>query len=540
MRIIAAINVNLDESPIGTRSRLREPMRGTPILRRTLERVCRIRGVETVHVLVPPAQADETRAILDGLSARVETHDAPAPPYQDLVRTGRSWGLDGWRGGIGALCVFDEDFNAPLLQGLMAKTRADAVVSLPAAAPLLDPALITRMIEHFQSNIELSRMTLMQAPPGLNAFIAARDVVDQLLPVGMPPGAMLVYQPDSPAPDLTGREACYRPDAAIVRAAGRLLCDTTRSTDRVMRLFEAGGSNWDAVQICRWLADQESRHVYESPEEIEIELTTEDQFDQRDLFHPRGDVVPSREPVDMATIERIAESITDADDTRIVLGGFGEPTLHPRFSEICRRLRATNPGSLCVRTNGIAVPGSAEASLFESPVDVVEVMIDAANASTYQRVHSLDAYAKVMATIDRWSAMRTERQSVRPMIVPSFVKAFETLNDLEPFVDHWQKRLGAYVVRGASHFAGQRPARAVTSMSPPRRNACRRTFSRMMVLSDGTVTTCDQDYHAKQALGNLRDASILELWNHKRLDAIRNLRHADCALCSTCDEWHRP
>lgn len=540
MRLIAAVNVNLDDSPLGTRSRLRESLDGTTILRRTIERVRRVRGIESVYVLVPPTQADEVRSLVAALDVQVETHDAPPPPYRDLVRTGRFWNLDGWRGGPGSLCAFDEDFNAALLQGLAAKTRADAVVSIPAAAPLLDADLVSNMIDHFQANIELSRMTIVQAPPGLHAFVLARDVIDQLLPIGMPPGAMLVYQPNSPAPDLTGREACYRPDASIVRAAGRLLCDTQRSCDRVRRLLDEGAEHWSAETICRWLTDNERRHVCATPEEIEIELTTDDQFDHSNRHHPRGDAVPPRGPIDMSMIDRIADAIAGTDDTRVVLGGFGEPTLHPHFRDICRRLRDAGAAAICIRTNAIAAPGDAEAAMFETPVDIVEVIVDAANVETYRRVHGIDAFDKVTATIDRWCAMRTERQSVRPMIVPSLVKSTETLNDLEPFVDHFQRKLGAYVVRGSSHYAGQRSRLAVTSMSPPQRDACHRVFSRMMVLANGAVTTCDQDYAARQTLGNIGDTALAALWRHERLAALRRCDNEAGPLCPQCDEWHRP
>lgn len=540
MRTIAAINVDLDDSPLGTPSRLRDPLNGIPILRRTVERAVRIRGLEGVHLLVTPQQADEVRSIIKGLKARVETHDAPPPPYRDLVRAGRYWGLDGWRGGVGSLCVFDEDFNAALLQGLAAKTRAEAVLSVPAAAPLLDPGLLSKMAEHFQANLELSRTTFMQAPPGLNAIFLARDVIDQLVPIGMPAGALLVYQPNSPAPDLTGREACYRPDAAIVRASGRLLCDTTRSMKRVQRILDAGGENWDARTIARWLADDNRRHLDDRPSEIEIELTTEDQFDEGNLFHPRGTSIPRCNPIDMAAIDRIADAIASTDDTRIVLGGFGEPTLHPEFGAICKRLRDAGAAAICVRTNAIALSGQSENAIFDTPIDVVEVTLDAANADTYRRVQGIDAFDKAIAAIDRWSAMRAERQSARPLIVPSLVKAHETLDDLEPFVDHWQRRLGTYVVRGASHYAGQQPDRAVTSMSPPRRQPCRRVMSRMMILADGTVTTCDQDNAAKQKVGRITDASMTDLWRSDLLNAIRIGRHESCSLCPRCDEWHRP
>ncbi|MCB9854471.1 MAG: SPASM domain-containing protein [Phycisphaerales bacterium] len=540
MRVIAAINVNLDESPIGTRSRLREPLNGRPVLRHTIERASRIRGIDGVHALVPLSEADEVRSILMGVKVSIETHDAPTTPHCDLVRAGRFWGLDGWRGGVGSLCVFDEDFNAALLQGLAAKAHADAVLSIPAAAPLLDSELISQMVDHFQQNAETSRMTIMQAPPGLNGIVLARDVIDQLLPVGMPPGAMLVYQPGSPAPDLTGREACYRPDTAVVRGAGRLLFDTSKSIARIRRVLAAGGEHWNAAAICRWLAESDRRHVHALPDEIEIELTTEDQFDAQDLFHPRGRAVPQRGPIDVSAIDQIAESISNTDDTRIVLGGFGEPTLHPKFPEICRRLRQAGTGSICLRTNGVSIPGAAENAIFETPIDVVEVTLDAANAETYRRVHGIDAFAKATATIDRWCNMRNERQSVRPLLVPSLTKSFETLDDMEPFVDHWLRRLGAYVIRGASHFANQRPDLAVTSMSPPRREPCRRMFSRMMILADGSVTTCDQDFAAKQKIGTLGDASISDLWNHPQVNAIRNSQIGECALCPNCEEWHRP
>ncbi|HPF37647.1 MAG TPA: SPASM domain-containing protein [Phycisphaerae bacterium] len=540
MNIIAAVNVNLDESPMGLSSRLREPLENRPVLRRTIERALRVEGASGVHVLTPPSQVEEVRAILDGLDVRIETHNAPAPPYQALVRAGRFWGLDGWRGGVGSLCVFDEDFNAPLLQGLVAKTRADAVMSIPGAAPLLDADLLSSMIAHFRANIDMARMTIMQAPPGLNAIIVARDIIEQLVGVGMPPGAMLVYQPDAPAPDLTGREACYRPDAAIVRASGRLLCDTSRSVERVRRIMAAGGDTWNAATICRWLSDVDQQHLVNTPDDIEIELTTEDQFGAGDLFNPRGDAVPTRGPIRLTAIERIAESIAGVDDVRIVLAGFGEPTLHPEFPGICRALREAGAGAICVRTNGVALTGAAEAALFDTPVDVVEVMIDAVSAETYQRVHGLNAYDKVIANLNRWAALRMERASVRPLLVPSFVKSHDTLAELEPFVDTWQRQLGAYAVRGASHYAGQRPDRAVTSMSPPRRDACRRLFSRIVVLADGTVTTCDQDYSARQAIGSILDHSLESLWRGEALTAVRANDPGRCALCPKCDEWHRP
>jgi len=126
------------------------------------------------------------------------------------------------------------------------------------------------------------------------------------------------------------------------------------------------------------------------------------------------------------------------------------------------------------------------------------------------------------------------------MIVPSMIKANETLDDLETFVDHWQNRLGMVQVTGYSHHAGQLPRRAVTETAPPDRAPCRRVFSRMIVLADGRVTTCDQDFAGTQTLGLLTDTPISDIWRSDRLETIRSRICGDAPLCAPCTEWHRP
>ncbi len=540
MKLIATIAVDLETSPIGTRSRLADDLFGQPVLRRTIERALAMETCADVCVLCPSNQAESIHALLDGLPVKLETHAAGPAPYRTLVRAGRMWGLNGWRGGIGSLCVFDEDIHITLVHAMVEKHGADAILSIPAAAPLLDPRLLDAMARHFEENLTLAKMTVVQAPPGLGAVVIDRGVLSEIAKTGQPPGAVLVYQPNHPLPDLTGKEACYRPSAEIVQAAGRLLVDTRRSSDRVRRLFDAGGESWDALKIARWLTTSEANRVADIPEEIEIELTTDDPLGEGALLRPRGAAVGQRGPIDLEIIRRIAEWIANDDDVRIVLAGFGEPTAHPRFGDICRILRDGGAAAIAVRTGASRTDARIDAALFETPVDLVEVTLDAASVETYLRVHGTDVYQAVCDQVERWLARRSEQQQVLPMIVPSMIKANETLDDLETFVDHWQNRLGMVQVTGYSHHAGQLPRRAVTETAPPDRAPCRRVFSRMIVLADGRVTTCDQDFAGTQTLGLLTDTPISDIWRSDRLETIRSRICGDAPLCAPCTEWHRP
>jgi hypothetical protein len=562
MKCIATINVDLEHSPLGTRSRLAEDLLGEPVLRRTVTRVLAASRLARVFVLAPQAQAARVAELLAGLTVSIVPHDGNLPPHAALVRAGRVWGLDGWRGGIGGLCAFDEDINVPLAAAVAAKADAEAVASIPAAAAVIDPAMIDAMVDHFETSSGAFRLAIVQAPPGLGLAVFARALLEELAPSGQPPGALLTYQPSHPGPDITGKPACYRPPAEVVEARGRLLCDTQRSLVRVRDLLADGGGDWDARRVAQCLASREFAHVDAVPEEIEIELTTEEPFssgssshdtgrararaatgDSRSvgsLLHPRGEAVGRRGPISMEAIRSVAAAIAEYDDVRIVLGGFGEPCCHPRFAEICRVLRDSTAAAVAVRTAGELGDSAVEKALFETPVDVVEVTLDAATRETYRQIHGVDRFDEVAARLESWLARRISGKQVRPVIVPSFVKAKENLHEMEQFFDRWQQRLGSVLVTGYSHCAGQRPRRAVTSMAPPQRGPCRRVFKRLSILADGRVTTCDQDFAGKQTFGSLADAPLGELWHSACLAAIRSGDHARHPLCPACDEWHRP
>ncbi|HVP10913.1 MAG TPA: hypothetical protein VMV94_06940, partial [Phycisphaerae bacterium] len=322
MKCIAAINVDLARSPLGTRCRLGDELLGEPVLRRTVRRVLRARRLDSVHVLVHADQSAQVARLLDGLAVKLEPHSAAPAPHEALTRAGRLWGLDGWRGGIGGLCVFDEDFHPALVSALAARVSADAVATIPAAAAVIDPAMIDAMVDHYEESSGAFRMVIVQAPPGLGLAVFGRTLLDELAPAGRPPGVLLTYQPDHPGPDVTGKQCCYRPPAEVIEARGRLLCDTQRGFERVADLLRAGGDAWDAARIARWLAERDRARVEPVPEEIEIELTTEDPLSGGSLLRPRGVEVGSRGPIDLAVIRAVAAAIEPYDDVRIVLGGF--------------------------------------------------------------------------------------------------------------------------------------------------------------------------------------------------------------------------
>jgi len=66
-------------------------------------------------------------------------------------------------------------------------------------------------------------------------------------------------------------------------------------------------------------------------------------------------------------------------------------------------------------------------------------------------------------------------------------------------------------------------------------------FSSLVILQDGTVTMCGADWDAHAPLGNVRTASLADIWDGAEL-ARRRRAHLDgdygaVAVCGGCDDW---
>lgn len=605
MNVIAAIEVELEVTPLGTRSRLHEPVCGVPMLRRTAERIAQARHVSGVHVLCPEAQVSACRDLLHGTTAVVHPHTAGPPPWRGLVRASRKWALDGLRGGIGGTTAFDEYTDARLLAALIQETPCDAVLSIPPAAPFIDPALADRMVEHLQAVRDEARIVFMQTPPGVTGVLLESTLIAELHRSGTPIAWLFSYKPDAPQKDLALLSCCAEAPVELRHAAGRLIGDTDRAITAIHDLANELAEP-DAASIGRWLQSRNFR-AGSLPREIEVELTTDDPLPSS-LLRPRGQRVPVRGPLSVELASRVAESVIVDDTGLVVLGGFGDPLRHTQFRDVLAACRPTESTGgvhgLAVRTAGLDLTEAVAEQLVEYGVDVVEFMLDAWTAETYGRVHGIggdttaggsvsqaasgatgglsaganscesfavrprrsrsgaqdhtpnsDAHAarsaltegglaRVLAAIDCLTRTKERMRSPRPIVLPSFCKARPNVHEMDEFFDGWSRRVGAAMIHSATHRAGQQGNLGVISMAPPRRTPCSRLWNRCIVLADGSVTTCDQDFAGRMIVGHIGKQSLSEIWNGAGMNAIRAAHQqgdlGTTALCVSCDEWHRP
>jgi len=554
MKIIAAIQADLEVTPLGTRSRLGAEIAGAPILQQTVRRIERVERIEATYVLCPEGQVAGCRALVAGTSAVVVPFTAQTPPWLMLVQAARKWSLDGWRGGVGGSTSFDEYTDCRLLRGLLDAHPAEAVLSVPAAAPLFSPQLTEGMIELLERTADDSRMVFSQAPPGLTGLLMQGDLVRELAAQNIPIGWVFTFKPDAPQKDLIFLPCCYELPPDLRYASGRLVADTERSIRRIADLVASDVSE-DPAAIGRWLQHRHATYVSPRPNEVEIELTTLDPYPDA-LLRPRGARIPARGPLPVDVVDRVVTELREDDDALVVLGGFGDPLRHPQFADVLATIRRVAAGAprpcplgVCVRTTGVDLTDDVIDQLIEHRVDVLQVSLDAWSPELYGTLQSPSDPTKadletVRAKLDRLTERRQERRTVCPLLVPDFVKARENIHEMDAFYDGWVRRNGAVSITGLAHYAGQCDDRSVIRMTPPTRCACRRLNQRCVVLADGSVTACDQDFRGAYAIGDLADSSLDQVWQGAAAQQLRR-EHGQGAfdhvpLCAACDEWHRP
>jgi hypothetical protein len=548
MRIAAAVFADFERTFLGAPSVLRLELAGRSVMEHTLRRLLRIDGLDACALVVRPRDEAAAREALRSIGAAgavelLAIDDAPRFRHE-LILAARKWNLDGWRGTPLGTTWFDEFVEPSAAAKVLNHYGYEAVFCVDGQQAALDTAIATNMVAYAREHEADAGFVFTQAPPGLAGLVLGRECVRELVENRWPFGLLLSYRPERPIGDPITRPVCLQIDGAVAQTACRFLPDTQRSRRRLADALAELGPDCGAAALCAWVQRVEGDGAAPVlPLEVELELTTDDPLPETTL-RPRGGRVPRRALDDLDAVSRLARELAGQDDALVCLGGHGDPLAHPGFADVVQRVRAAGVCGISVATPLVRLPDAAFEALFEQRVDSVEVLLDAATAETYRRLHGRDEFAAVIANVERLLASRRDRQRPRPLVLCSLMRCAGNADELEAFYDHWTCAASGAVLRGYNEYCGGLPADALTALEPPVRGPCRRLDRRLILLADGTVPYCSQDVTGTTRLGDWRRQPLADIWDGEPLRALRadhaSLSLARHALCPLCREWFRP
>lgn len=481
-RVRACIAVDFERGGLWTPRDLSEKIAGRTVLAATVERL--LRSIELDGVAVLTSDVERARALLGSCAAdpRVElvpTAESPRRHRGASVGAARLWSRSCWRGGVGGMSVFDEAF-APHAMSTYAGERAlDALVVVGADWCLVDPLLVDEMVRRYRrggaDGGAGQKFLFVQAAPGLGACLLDRSVVDDVARSASKAGplsslgALLGYLPMAAQPDPIGKPACVSAGAAARDLGVRCIPD---SPERLRMIAEALGPGVHTVgageiasRIGEWTASAGRRCI----ETISIDMT--------DSRGGRVDIE--------GVLAWVGAACAGRPDVAVTLRG--DPASHPRWEELCRRVRERGSAGVHVRTwlRG----GSEEAQrLRAAGVDVVSADVLTTDERAYEHLTGVDAHRSVIEGV---MTLLRERGSgpeglVDLWVVPRMTRRDHEYERLEAFYDSWLTLAGAAVIDPLpAAIEGER----IAPLPVPVSARDRRERTEVVVRTDGSAWT---------------------------------------------------
>jgi MoaA/NifB/PqqE/SkfB family radical SAM enzyme len=283
-----------------------------------------------------------------------------------------------------------------------------------------------------------------------------------------------------------------------------------------------------------------AEEVDDLPREVTLEINTD--RGTNPIYWPGRHLDVKRDPMSIKTANRVFAELAASDDVRVTLGGVGDPLLAPDLFDIITAAADLGIASLHVETDLLA-PVDVIKRLAAAPVDVVSVHVPAFTAQVYASVMGVDSYVRALDGVRVFLLERQRLGRGTPLLVPTFTKCAANLAEMEQWYDQWIRAMGTAVITGASTCGAQIPDVSVADMSPPRRRPCARLSSRMTILSDGRIVSCEQDVTGRQTLGEVGRTPLSDVWR-QRFGGLREEHRAgkylSLPVCGPCTEWHRP
>lgn len=250
--------------------------------------------------------------------------------------------------------------------------------------------------------------------------------------------------------------------------------------------------------------------------------------------------------MNMHLFEKVIDDAADLGIELVNLQFYGEPFIDKQFFD---RVKYAKEKNLTIKfsTNASLLTQSRAKLLIKYGVDEINLALDGFTKETYEEIRAGLSFERVLSNITRLIELKKEMESDVPFLRLNYVNLSENQHEARVFYSYWKDRVDEVIVGYVRNWAGQKEVRGRDSPhlgSLPEKNPCDSLWNEMVVLYDGRVALCCDDYDGKVIMGDLSKQTILEVWCGKQFRAYREAHLKDerqtmllCAQCRKYSVW---
>jgi radical SAM protein with 4Fe4S-binding SPASM domain len=228
--------------------------------------------------------------------------------------------------------------------------------------------------------------------------------------------------------------------------------------------------------------------------------------------------------MDLGLYQKVMDEVaTYAEPVRsreIELFHFGESLLHPEIQGMVGY--ASDHGlKITLSVNGPQLnPGLAQGILEKAPYKII-VSLDGNDQETYQAARGKNAdFAKALSNIETLISLR-ERMRSGTLISVRMIEMNINHEQVQAFQKRWEGKNIEVEIRQFFPW-GEKEMVALGKVEKyPPFMPCPFPWQYLVVQWNGDVVACCRDYNAVNTMGNVKDATLKEIWNSSRYEDFR-------------------
>lgn len=297
------------------------------------------------------------------------------------------------------------------------------------------------------------------------------------------------------------------------------------------RVIERGGTECTYERFCS-LVDEEPGILRSLPSFVEVEVTN--RTNGPCAYLPHAGLERDRGDMGLETYRNIFDRLSSfTDEFYMAFSNMGEPVLHPDIKGFIEYTLENSGVNLILESDGYLItPDFADyvAGLNSDNLSVI-FDVDAVQEDTYRKIRGGD--------------LRRVERNVRYLlskglknVYVQMVRMDENEGEMLQFYDQWDSDGAQVIIQKYNTYLGILPERSQADLRPLDRQPCWHLMRDLVVLQNGDVPRCKQDFNASFLLGNLNSDPIEKLWKGNEkvyLDHCAGTYDQDCSIC---DEYY--
>lgn len=248
--------------------------------------------------------------------------------------------------------------------------------------------------------------------------------------------------------------------------------------------------------------------------------------------------------ISLELFDKIVSEISKYKDwiNLVCLSRNGEPLINKNLHIMVRKLKDAGIKRVNFSTNASALNEKKSRQLLEAGLDEIRFSIDGFTKKTFEIVRKGSDFDKVIKNCLDFIKIRNELNS-QTQIQVRYVEQQANQHEVEDWKNFWLERLKKtdVVASKKMHSWGNKLDNFEGNVDDSLKKPCISPFSTLEILHDGTVPLCGCDYKPTVILGNVKNSSLIDIWNSEKFRKIRDHHSSGnrnkIDICIGCQIW---